>query len=46
MNEEFVPLGKQSPADISQKLAEIGDEEAAAEYDAHLVASQGGVGVS
>jgi hypothetical protein len=32
MSEQFVPLARQSPADIAQKLHEIGDEEAAQVY--------------
>ena len=33
MSEQFVPLARQSPADIAQKLHEIGDEEAALVYE-------------
>lgn len=34
MPEEFVPLGEQSPEEIVRKLREIGDDEAADEYEA------------
>jgi hypothetical protein len=33
MSEEFTPLARQSPAEIAQKLREIGDEEAALVYE-------------
>jgi hypothetical protein len=33
MSEEFTPLAEQSPAEIAQKLREIGDEEAALVYE-------------
>jgi len=43
MSEDFVPLGKQSPAEIAQKLREIGDEEAAVEYEAYAESSTAGL---
>ena len=36
MSDEFVPLGEQPPAEITQKLREMGDEEAATAYEAYL----------
>lgn len=36
MSEEFVPLARQTPAEIAQKLREIGDEEAALVYERRM----------
>jgi hypothetical protein len=33
MSDEFIPLARQSPAEVAQKLREIGDEEAALVYE-------------
>ncbi len=43
MDEEFIPLGQQSLAEIAQKLREIGDEEAAAVYERHADAASKGL---
>ena len=43
MQESFLPLGKQSPAAIKKKLAEVGDEEAILDYDSYLASSQHGL---
>jgi hypothetical protein len=43
MNEEFVPLGQQSPAEIARKLHEIDDDEAALVYEAYAESSRLGL---
>lgn len=40
MSDEFVPLGKQSPDEIVNKLREIGDDEAATDFEAYEESSR------